>query len=113
MTLFKTITSGILASVIAVSAISVSVTADDGMNMFQNSDFIEKEQPELTEETKQLISLYQRNPTEENYRNLRDIVIDNYNAVLDRKEEKLAQTFNTLERIWDQYEVYEKRVNDL
>lgn len=90
MTLFKTITSGILASVIAVSAISVSVTADDGMNMFQNSDFIEKEQPELTEETKQLISLYQRNPTEENYLNLRDIVIENYNAVLDRKEEKLA-----------------------
>ena len=76
MTLFKTITSGILASVIAVSAISVSVTADDGMNMFQNSDFIEKEQPELTEETKQLISLYQRNPTQENYLNLRDIVIE-------------------------------------
>ena len=64
--------------------------SDDAMNMFQNSDFIEKEQPELTEETKQLISLYQRNPTEENYLNLRDIVIDNYNAVLDRKEAKLA-----------------------
>lgn len=90
MTLSKKITSGFLASVIAVSAISVSVTADDGMNMFQNSDFIEKEQPELTEETKQLISLYQRNPTQENYLNLRDIVIENYNAVLDRKEEKLA-----------------------
>lgn len=90
MTLSKKITSGILASVVALSTISVNVTADDGMNMFQNSDFIEKEQPELTEETKQLISLYQRNPTQENYLNLRDIVIENYNAVLDRKEEKLA-----------------------
>lgn len=91
MTLSKKIASGLLASVIAVTAISVNAAAaDDGMNMFQNSDFIEKEQPELTEETKQLISLYQRNPTEENYLNLRDIVIENYNAVLDRKEEKLA-----------------------
>ena len=90
MTLSKKITSGILASVVTLTAISVNVTADDGMNMFHNSDFIEKEQPELTEETKQLISLYQRNPTEENYLNLRDIVIENYNAVLDRKEEKLA-----------------------
>lgn len=91
MTLSKKIESGLLASVIAVTAISVNAAAaDDGMNMFQNSDFIEKEQPELTEETKQLISLYQRNPTEENYLNLRDIVIENYNAVLDRKEEKLA-----------------------
>lgn len=33
---------------------------DDPMNMYQNSDFIEKEQPELTEETKQLISVYQK-----------------------------------------------------
>ena len=63
----------------------------DEMNMFQNSDFIEKEQPELSEETKQLISLYQKNPTEENYKNLREVVIKNYNAVLERKEAKLAQ----------------------
>ena len=59
--------------------------------MYENSDFIETEQPELSEETKQLISLYQKNPTEENYLNLRDIVIENYNAVLDRKETKLAE----------------------
>ena len=65
--------------------------SDDGMNMYENSDFIEKEQPELTEETKQLISAYQKNPTMENYLALREIVIDNYNAVLDRKEAKLAE----------------------
>lgn len=58
---------------------------------FENSDFIETEQPELSEETKKLISLYQKNPTEENYLNLRDMVIENYNAVLDRKEAKLAE----------------------
>ncbi len=65
--------------------------SDDGMNMYSNSDFIEKEQPELTAETKQLISTYQKNPTIENYLALREIVIDNYNAVLDRKEAKLAE----------------------
>ena len=64
---------------------------DDGMNMYENSDFIEKEQPELSDETKELISLYQRDPTKENYFNLRDMVMENYNAVLDRKEEKLAE----------------------
>lgn len=63
---------------------------DDGMNMYQNSNFIEKEQPELTAETKALISAYQKSPTLENYLALRDIVIDNYNAVLNRKEAKLA-----------------------
>ena len=64
---------------------------DDGMNMFDNSDFIEKEQPELTEETKARISAYHGEPTMENYLVLRDIVIENYNAVLDRKESKLAE----------------------
>ncbi len=60
-------------------------------NMYENSDFIEKEQPELNEETKQLISLYQKEPTEENYLNLRAMVIENYNAVLERKEQKLDE----------------------
>ena len=60
-------------------------------DMYTNSDFIEKEQPELTEETKKLISLYQRNPTEENYQNLRNEVIKNYDAVIARKKQKLAE----------------------
>ena len=60
------------------------------MNMYQNSDFIEKEQPELTEETKQLISVYQKNPSEENYQNLRNVFIKNYEAVLAKKEAKSA-----------------------
>ena len=51
----------------------------------------EKEQPELNEETKKLISLYHRDPTEENYLNLRDAVINNYNKVLAKKENKLSE----------------------
>ena len=60
---------------------SVALTA---CASYEKSALIEKEQPELTEETKQLISLYQKSPTEENYLNLRDVVIKNYNAVLAR-----------------------------
>lgn len=95
MRLSKKIVGFLLASIMVLSLFPATVMAaetdDDGMNMFEKSDFIEKEQPELNDETKQLISLYQRNPTEENYLNLRNIVIDNYNAVLIRKEAKLAE----------------------
>lgn len=65
---------------------------DEGtMNMYENSDFIEKEQPELSEETKELISLYQQNPTEENYGKLREKVVEDYDAVVQRKEEQLKE----------------------
>lgn len=78
------------------SAETVTKTAaeddlDDSTNMYKNSDFIEKEQPELNVETKQLISAYQKDPTLENYEALREMVIVNYNAVLDKKEAKLAE----------------------
>lgn len=64
---------------------------EDTMLMYKNSDFVEKEQPALNDETKKLISLYQNNPSAENYLNLRDIVIENYNAVLAKKESKLSE----------------------
>lgn len=78
-------------SPVRVASLALEEAADDGMNMYENSDFIEKEQPELSEETKELISLYQRDPTEENYFNLREKVIEDYNAVVERKETKLSE----------------------
>lgn len=90
----RSIISIALAVLMAYTVLSISVFAasdDDGMNMFEHSDFIEKEQPELDEETKRLISLYQREPSDENYENLRAAVICNYDAVLVRKEAKLAE----------------------
>ena len=90
----RSIISIALAVLMAYPVLSISVFAasdDDGMNMFEHSDFIEKEQPELDEETKRLISLYQREPSDENYENLRAAVIRNYDAVLVRKEAKLAE----------------------
>ncbi len=64
---------------------------EDEMLMYKNSDFIEKEQPALTEETKKLISLFQKDPTKENFFNLRNEVIKNYEAVLTKKEDKLDE----------------------
>ena len=96
----KRITALLSAALIVLAALPTSAAAaakkptksnDSSMNMFQNSDFIEKEQPELNAESKQLIALYQKNPTEENYLNLRAVVIKNYDAVLARKEAKLAE----------------------
>ena len=57
----------------------------------EDDSFIEKEQPELSEESKVLISAYQKNPTDENYIKLRESVIKNYNSVLVKKENKLAE----------------------
>ena len=57
----------------------------------EDDSFIEKEQPELNEETKRLISIYHRDPNQDNYINLRNEVISNYNAVLIRKEKKLDE----------------------
>lgn len=68
-----------------------SSPSDDRMAMYSKSSTIEKEQPELTDETKQAIARYHRDPTPENYQALRDIVSDNYDAVLERKEAKLAE----------------------
>ena len=90
----RSIISIALAVLMAYTVLSISVFAasdDDGMNMFEHSDFIEKEQPELDEETKRLISLYQGEPSDENYEILRAAVIRNYDAVLVRKEAKLAE----------------------
>ena len=72
------------------TCICVYAVNDESL-MYKNSDFIEKEQPELTDETKKLISAYQKEQSMDNYLKLRDEVIKNYNAVLDRKEQKLAE----------------------
>ena len=48
----KRIITLLLAALMLLSALPTASASD----MFENSDFIEKEQPELTAETKQLIS---------------------------------------------------------
>lgn len=87
----KKIISGVLAALMLSVMLSPSLTAAHADNMYENSDFIETEQPALTEESMQLIAQYQQEPSEENYLALRDNVIKNYEAVLDKKEAKLEE----------------------
>lgn len=91
MSLTRNTKTFVLTVLALLILLPTSAMAASTSNSYSNSDFIETEQPELSEETKTRISMYQKNPTEENYLNLRDIVIENYNAVLDRKEAKLAE----------------------
>ena len=78
----STLAALLLSALMAASLLpAVSIEAG-ASNMFENSDFIETEQPELNAETKTLISLYQRQPTQAHYLELRNTVIANYDAVL-------------------------------
>lgn len=52
---------------------------------------VEKERPELNEETRILIAEYRRNPTQENYAKLRKQVEVNYDRVIARKKAKLEE----------------------
>ena len=83
--------SALLAFCMALALFSGVMKEAGAANTFANSDFIETEQPQLSEETKKRIARYQQTPTEENYLHLRQMVIANYNAVLERKEAKLAE----------------------
>ena len=59
--------------------------------MHRFSTTVEKERPQLNEETKRLIALCRRDPTEENLAALRRQVAANYDAVVARKKAKLEE----------------------
>ena len=63
--------------------------------MHRRSTTIERERPELNEETKRLIAAYRRNPTEANRAALRKQVELNYDKVLARKKAKLEDLKRT------------------
>ena len=59
------------------------------------STTIEKERPQLNQETKDLIAAYRRNPSDENRAALREQVAKNYDAVVERKKSKLEELKRT------------------
>ena len=59
--------------------------------IFKFSTTIEKERPELDETTKKLIQAYRKNPTSQNLAALRAQVERNYDLVIAKKQEKLAE----------------------
>lgn len=62
---------------------------------FKYSTTIEKERPELNDETKRLIAAYRQNPTEANYNALRKQAEINYDKVVERKKAKLEELKQT------------------
>lgn len=65
--------------------------ANPQSKQFKYSTTIEKERPELDEETKRLIAEYRKNPTQGNYEALRVKVAANYDNVIARKKAKLEE----------------------
>jgi len=62
------------------------------------STTVEKERPQLNDETKRLIAAYHRSPTEENKAALRRQCEKNYEKILERKKAKLEELKRTFAR---------------
>ncbi len=66
-----------------------------GTMMFRHSTTVEKERPQLDEETKRLAAAFRRDPSPENRAALRAKVAANYDAVIARKRAKLDELKRT------------------
>ena len=88
---------------LAVSALAICTFAQERGRMQANpeaklhrfSTTVEKERPELNQETKDLISAYRRDPSDANRDALREQVAKNYDAVVARKKAKLEELKRT------------------
>ena len=69
--------------------------ANPDAKLHRFSTTIEKERPQLNQETKDLIAAYRRNPSDANYVALRKQVAKNYDAIVARKKAKLEELKRT------------------
>ena len=69
--------------------------ANPNAKLHRFSTTIEKERPQLNQETKDLIAAYRRDPSDENRAALRRQVAKNYDAVVARKKAKLEELKQT------------------
>ncbi len=82
--------------VLMVATLGAALAASDREpKQFKFSTTIEKERPELDEETRKLIAAYHTNPSEENRAALRRQVERNYDKVIERKKAKLEELKRT------------------
>ena len=91
----QSIMSFILAAIVAMPLMAQQQKVNPDAKLHKFSTVVEKERPELDEETKQLISEYRRNPTEANRAALRRQVEKRYDAVVARKKAKLEELKRT------------------
>ena len=88
---------------------------ENNSQMFRYSTTIEKERPQLDEDTKRLISEYRKNTTDDNYNALRKKVESNYDKVLERKKAKLEELIQTAKdsyKIDEMQEIVDEMVDD-
>ena len=86
-----------------------------GARSFTHSSSVEKERPELNDETKKLIAAYRRDPTPENLAALRKQVEANYDQVIARKRAKLEELRRTAKhdsKIKEMEEIVDEVVRD-
>ncbi len=101
---FTAVIAGITFIGITGSVQAAPRRANPDAKLHRYSTAIEKERPQLNEETKRLIAAYRRDPSEANYAALKKQVERNYDAVVARKKAKLEELKRTAR---DQYKVEE------
>jgi len=105
-----------LIALLSSTAGNASAAAvNPGARQFKYSMTVEKERPELSEETKKLIAAYRKNPTQENYDALRRQAEANYDKVLARKKaklEELRQTAKHAAKITEMEEIVNEMIKD-
>ncbi|MDO4558088.1 MAG: SUMF1/EgtB/PvdO family nonheme iron enzyme, partial [Planctomycetia bacterium] len=98
-----------------VMVIAGSSAPGEEAKLFRFSTTIEKERPELNEETKALISAYRRDPSETNLAALRKQVEVNYDKVIERKKaklEELKRTARHVSRVQEMQEIVNEMIRD-
>ena len=85
----------ITIAVFGVFLTGACMSAESNQRFQRRSTTIEKERPELNEETKQLIAAYRKAPSQSNYNALRRQVEANYDRVIARKKAKLEEVRKT------------------
>ena len=83
------------AAMICFSGTVFAATTNPEAKLFKYSTTIEKERPQLNDETKQLIAAYRKNPTQANYDALRKQAEINYDRIVERKKAKLEELKKT------------------
>ena len=83
----------ILAAVGRAEASPRTVNRDAKLHKFSTT--IEKERPQLDEETKRLIAAYRRDPSDANRAALRKKIAENYDKIVERKKAKLEELKRT------------------
>ena len=107
-----------VSCLLCFTTFSYEIQAFDGMSeakMFKHSTTIEKERPQLNEETKRLVAAYRQNPTEENKAALRRQAEINYDKVVARKKaklEELKQTARHASKIQEMQEIVDEMLRD-